>query len=154
MAELERVIGHEIFRQFRAEQISAISAASEVIKFKAGDIIYRRGQQADSVYVVIEGQVALRIPGSEAMGLAIDICDRGDLFGTSVFFDMGQYALNAECVEDSEILRIDFPVLKDIIERNRLAGLAIQTQIAKVYYNRYINTMQKLQAVVMSIPLD
>jgi len=154
MAEPERVVGQEIFKQLRTEQISEISAASEVIKFKAGDTIYRRGQKADSVYVVMEGRVALRMPGNESFRLAIDMCDKGDLFGTSVFFNMDNYILDAQCTENSEVLKIDFWVLKNIMDRDRLTGLAIQTQIAKIYYNRYINTMQKLQAILMSIPLE
>ena len=154
MAEAERVVGQEIFKHLRTEQISEISAASEVVKFKAGDMIYRRGQKAGSVYVVLEGRVALRMPGKESLKLAIDMCDKGDLFGTSVFFNMGTYVLDAQCTEDSQVLKIDFWVLKDIMERDRLTGLAIQTQIAKIYYNRYINTMEKLQAILMSIPLE
>ena len=154
MAEAERVVGQEIFKHLRTEQISEISAASEVVKFKAGDMIYRRGQKAGSVYVVLEGRVALRMPGKESFRLAIDMCDKGDLFGTSVFFNMGTDVLDAQCTEDSQVLKIDFLVLKDIMERDRLTGLAIQTQIAKIYYNRYINTMEKLQAILMSIPLE
>jgi CRP-like cAMP-binding protein len=154
MAEPERVVGQEIFKHLRAEQISEISAASEVVKFKRGDMIYRRGQKAGSVYVVLEGRVALRMPGNENFRLAIDTCDKGDLFGTSVFFNMDNYVLDAQCTEDSEVLKIDFLVLKNIMDRDRLTGLAIQTQIAKIYYNRYINTMEKLQAILMSIPLE
>ena len=35
-----------------------------------------------------------------------------------------------------------------------LMGYAIQTLISRVYFKRYIDTMQKLQAIVHSIPLE
>ena len=33
-------------------------------------------------------------------------------------------------------------------------GYAIQSQISKIYFNRYIETMRKLQAIVLNIPIE
>jgi hypothetical protein len=35
-----------------------------------------------------------------------------------------------------------------------LMGYTIQTQISRIYFNRYIDTMKKLQSIVLSLPLE
>jgi len=40
------------------------------------------------------------------------------------------------------------------MDEDLLMGYTIQTQISRIYFNRYIDTMKKLQSVVMNLPLE
>ncbi len=33
-------------------------------------------------------------------------------------------------------------------------GYTIQTQISRIYFHRYIDTMKKLQSIVLNLPLE
>jgi len=35
-----------------------------------------------------------------------------------------------------------------------MMGYTLQTQISRIYFNRYIQTMKKLQSIVMNLPLE
>ena len=39
------------------------------------------------------------------------------------------------------------------MDKDLMMGYALQMRISKVYFERYIETMQKLQAIVMNIPI-
>jgi hypothetical protein len=40
------------------------------------------------------------------------------------------------------------------MEEDLVMGYALQRRISKVYFNRYLETMKKLQAIVMNLPID
>ena len=40
------------------------------------------------------------------------------------------------------------------MDQDLLMGYTIQTQISRIYFNRYIDTMKKLQSIVMNLPLE
>jgi CRP-like cAMP-binding protein len=150
----ERLIAHEVFSFLRPEQIDAISERAERVAFPAGSIVYERGAKAEYLYTVLDGEITLRLPGKSGFGVVIDQARRGDLFGSCVCFQRGSYTLTAQCAEDSDLLRIESSALKDLMDNDLRMGYALQTRISAVYFGRYIETMRKLQAITMSLPIE
>ncbi|MGC8643884.1 MAG: cyclic nucleotide-binding domain-containing protein [Isosphaeraceae bacterium] len=151
----ERLQRQEIFHLLRPEQVNLLSEASKVAKFKAGEVIYRQGEKADRFYIVLKGQVSLRLPAKTAgLSLLIDELTEGDMFGASVFAALDAYNLNAQCIEESEILVISASALRAIMDEDPRIGYVIQARISEIYFKRYVEAMEKLQAVVMNIPLE
>ena len=131
-----------------------ISDAANVAEFRAGDTVYRMGEPARYFYVVLEGQVSLRLPGRTGVNVQIDELTQGAMFGSCVCFDLVNYSLTALCSTDCRLLRIDAATLKQLMDKDLVMGYAIQTQISRIYFNRYLDTMKKLQAIVMNLPLE
>ena len=44
--------------------------------------------------------------------------------------------------------------LKKLLDEDPVMGYAVQMLISRVYFNRYIETMRKLQSIVMNLPLE
>ena len=152
---LERLKKQEIFQFLRPEQINLLSETSKVTKFKAGEMVHRQGEKADCCYVVLKGQVSLRLPAkTPGVSVLIDELTEGDLFGGCVSTALDAYSLNAQCIEESEILVISVSALRAIMDRDPRMGYIIQSGISKIYFKRYIQTMEKLQAIVMNIPVE
>ena len=145
--------GHDIFQLLRPEQVNALSEAAEEVSFNADSTIYRRGDKAEFLFVVLDGQVSLRMPRAEGVSLLIDEATKGAMFGYGVCLELNTYSLTAKCAEDSRLLRIKAGTLKRLMDEDLVMGYAIQTLISRVYFKRYLETMNKLQAVVQSIPL-
>ena len=151
---IERLKKQEVFKYFRPEQVDAISNAAEVVKFSSGDTVYYRGARSAYFYIVLSGQVALRLPGKEGVSVLIDELGEGAMFGSCVSFAIDAYALNAQCTKETEVLKISAGVLKELMDEDPRMGYAIQSRISEIYFQRYIETMQKLQAIVMHIPIE
>ena len=150
----ERLTAQEVFKFLRPEQVDVISKVSEKVSCGAGTIVYEMGAKADCFYTVLKGEVALRLPGKGGVSIIIDQLTKGAMFGTCVCFDRDSYALTAQCTEDSEILKIDAMVLKKVMDEDLVTGYALQTRISEIYFTRYVETMKKLQAIVMNIPIE
>jgi CRP/FNR family cyclic AMP-dependent transcriptional regulator len=154
MQATQQLESHEVFQLLRPEQVSILSSASEEVAFKAGETIFRRGEPADDFFVVLEGQVALRMLRPAGVSLLIDEVTGGAIFGSCLCFQIDTYTLTAQCTEDSRILKIKASTLKRLMDDDLVMGYAIQTMISRVYFKRYVDTMHKLQAIVQSIPLE
>jgi CRP-like cAMP-binding protein len=150
-AQLE---SHELFRHLRAEQVDTLSAAAEVVACKAGHTVFRRGGKAEDFFVVLKGQVALRLLRPDGVSVVIDEVTPSAIFGSCVCFQLDTYTLTARCSKDSRLLKIKASTLKKLMDEDVIMGYAIQTTISRVYFRRYIETMRKLQAIVQSIPLE
>jgi len=105
-------------------------------------------------YVVLDGQVSLRLPGQSGVSIQIDELTEGAVFGSCICFQLVEYSLNAQCTCDSKLLKIESATLKELMDEDLLMGDTIQTQISRIYFNRYIQTMKKLQSIVMNLPLE
>lgn len=143
-----------VFQFLRPDQVRAVSDVATVVEFHTGDIIYERGSKADHFYVVLDGQVSLRLPGHSGVSIQIDELTAGAVFGSCICFQLVDYSLNAQCTSDSRVLRIESATLKELMDEDLLMGYTIQTQISRIYFNRYIETMKKLQSIVINLPLE
>jgi CRP-like cAMP-binding protein len=152
MRETRDIEAHEVFSFLRPEQVATVSSAAESILCKAGDTVYFKGTKARYLYVLLDGQVELRQPGSSGVSVVIDQLTSGAMFGSCVCMDLDSYSLTAQCVEDSKLLRIEASVLKQLMDNDPRMGYALQTRFSKIYFRRYVDTMQKLQAILLNIP--
>jgi CRP-like cAMP-binding protein len=150
----DRLDKNEVFQFLRPDQVRAISDVAQVVDFKAGETIYERGAQAEHFFVVMSGQVSLRLPSQSGVSIQIDELTEGAVFGSCICFQIVDYSLNAQCTRDSKILKIESATLKELMDEDLLMGYTIQTQISRIYFNRYIQTMKKLQSIVMNLPLE
>ena len=149
---IEKLKKQEMFDYLRPDQIHVLSRYAETVRFKAGETVYHRGAKANFFYILLNGEVSLRLPGREGMSLTIDQLTEGSMFGSCVSFAIDAYMLTAQCTEDSDILRFRAAVLKELMDEELQMGYAIQSEISKMYFKRYIETMNKLQAIVMNLP--
>ncbi len=145
--------GHELFSFLRPDQVKTISDAAETVSLQAGETVYKRGEKATYLYVVLKGQVSLRLPGPEGVSILIDQINGGAMFGSCICLNLDSYSVNAHCTSDCQLLKIDAATLKKLMEDDLRAGYTIQTHMSKTYFRRYIDTMSKLQAIIMNIPL-
>jgi CRP-like cAMP-binding protein len=151
---IERLKGQEIFSFLRPEQVDVLSDTAEVIKLKTGQVVYTKGEKADNFYVVLSGEVALRLPGRAGVRILIDELTDGTMFGSCVCLDLDSYFCTAQCAKDSELLEIRTAALKQLLDDDPKMGYAIQSRISQIYFKRYMETMKKLQAIIMNIPIE
>ena len=150
----DRLDKNEVFQFLRPDQVRAISDVAQVVEYQAGDTIYERGTKADHFFVVLDGQVSLRLPSQSGVSIQIDELTTGAVFGSCICFQLVNYSLNAQCTRNSKLLKIESATLKELMDEDLLMGYTIQTQISRIYFNRYIQTMKKLQSIVMNLPLE
>jgi CRP-like cAMP-binding protein len=150
----ERLESHELFSFLRPDQVNAISEVAKVVRFRAGDTVYSQGERADHIYVVLEGEVLLRLPGKGGVSIPIDQVVAGVMFGACKCFETETYSTTAQCTQDSRIMKFEALVFDRLLEDDMRMGYAMQRRMAGVYFKRYLETMRKLQSIVMNLPVE
>jgi CRP-like cAMP-binding protein len=143
----------ELFRFLPPVQVMQLNQAAEPVSFKSGETVYRRGERATFMYVVISGKIALLAPGDKEANVLVNELGEGKLFGVCVCVGVDSYTVTAKCVEEAWLLRIKTDVLKKLMEDDFEVGYALQKQIAQIYFRRYANSTRQLSAIVSNIPM-
>ena len=154
MPREERLEAQKVFSSLRPDQIDALSDAADVVEYKAGDTVYYQGKVANHIYVVLKGEVSLRLPGKGGISIPIDEATPGVMFGSCECFDIETYSTTAQCTQDSKLMKIEAAALRHLMDEDLLMGYAMQRRISEIYFKRYLDTMKKLQAIVMNLPID
>jgi CRP-like cAMP-binding protein len=144
----------DVFSFLRPDQVNTISNSAERVTYDPGDFVYEKGDKADDFFIVLDGEITLRLPGQGGLSLVIDQLGKGDLFGGPLGQKRRAYALSAQCSRKAQLLKIDVGVMKKLMDRDERMGLDLQRHISTAYFNRYIDTMKKLQAIVTNIPME
>ena len=145
--------GKEMFSLLTSKQIDEISDVAILKNFEPGQIIYDHKEQANNLYILLEGEVSLRLPGrkdisAENFALEIEkISGHGIVFGPNLLFDIKRYITRARATKTAKILVIDAKKFLNIIRKNK-SEFAIMSYLAKEYFKRYINAMKELEEYI------
>jgi CRP-like cAMP-binding protein len=150
---MEKLEKHELFRLLSPKDMGRLSNASGLVKLKEGDTVCSEGIPASHLFILIKGRVELRRATRGGPSFLVDDLIEGSIFGVSALTGTDRYLLNAECVEDSEVLKIEGKVLRQILDENPVVGYATQRRISQIFFKRYVDAMERLETVVRAIPL-
>lgn len=144
----------KLFSFLLPDQVNAISDAAERVAFKPGEMVYSKGDKATDFFIVLEGEITLRLPGGAGVSVVIDQPTRGEVFGGTLGTGRKTYALSAQCTEKAKLLRVKNSALRSLMKKDVRMGYQLQSHISDSYFNRYVDTMKKLQAIVMNLPIE
>ena len=147
---IEKLKSHELFRLLSPKEVETISGASGVMKLTEGEHVYGDGFPATHLFVLLKGRLELQRPTKGGVSLLVDDLAEGSVFGVSSLTGMERHILDAVCVADSEVLKIEAKALRKVLDANPVVGYAIQQRISEIFFKRYIEAMERLRAMVQA----
>jgi CRP/FNR family transcriptional regulator, cyclic AMP receptor protein len=93
----------QVLQDFSAAQLNQLSRNMTVLNVGKGEVIYRPGQQAENLYLVLEGEVGLSLLGSKGRALRLVVLAPGEFFGQSALVPGWRRVSHASTVRDSRI---------------------------------------------------
>jgi len=140
-----------IFSYLRPEEIEFLSKYATTEQYTAGATVYRKGQPAARAYVLLEGEVVLRVPSQGGPDVMVEQAGPGTMIGASVLLG-DSYMVTAQCVTDCKIMAIGKTPLEQMVNGNPRMGLVIEKYLAEHYYQRSVDLMHKLEALIRGLP--
>jgi voltage-gated potassium channel len=113
-----------LFRTLDATAIAEIMRYLSAQSVPAGTLIVRRGEPAQSMYFIAEGEVEIELPG-EPVHLGV-----GQFFGEMAILHKTLRTANVRALEPTKMLILDAYDLKSLIVRNPQIGEAINSVAA------------------------
>jgi CRP/FNR family transcriptional regulator, cyclic AMP receptor protein len=93
----------QFLQGFSAAQLNQLSRNMTVLNVRKGEVIYRPGQVAENLYLVLEGEVGLSLLGSKGRALRLVVLAPGEFFGQSALVPGWRHVSHASALRDSRL---------------------------------------------------
>ena len=134
-----------LFQPLSDDQLKAVIKCGEVKRFESGQEIFKQGEQARTLYVLIDGLVRLRIKAPEELDLMAETVQQpGSVFGMAALSKSHVYNVTSRCIEGTSVFAIPSGALKEIITRDPSVGVEVMAELAQLYSNRLNSTRAAL----------
>jgi CRP-like cAMP-binding protein len=127
----------ELFGNLNESQLNAILSRSSIESFPEGKTIFRQGDEANYLYILIEGMLDLSVKTGEKFDfLTSKVEKEGAAFGIPSLIEPFRYNVTAVCLKPSKVLVINAGRLKMDMEKDPKMGMVIMKKLASIYFNR------------------
>jgi CRP-like cAMP-binding protein len=93
----------EVLRDFSASQLNRLSRTMTVLNVRKGEVVYRPGQVAENLYLVLDGEIGLSLPGSKGNSLRLAVLAQGEFFGVAALIPGWRRVSHASAVRNSRV---------------------------------------------------
>jgi CRP/FNR family transcriptional regulator, cyclic AMP receptor protein len=98
----------ELFEGLDDETLDQILLSATDQMLVRGDVIFEEGSEADALYVVVAGRIAISNKSSDGRESMVALMERGDLFGEMSLFDNLGRSAEARALESSQIIVLPY----------------------------------------------
>ncbi|HOT79292.1 MAG TPA: Crp/Fnr family transcriptional regulator [Microthrixaceae bacterium] len=106
----------ELFSDLGDEVLEQLLDQSRSLDLVRGDVIFAEGSEADALYVVESGRIAIGNKSFDGRESMVALMTHGDLFGEMSLFDKLGRSAEARALEPSEVVEIPYRPLIDLWE--------------------------------------
>jgi len=99
-----------------------------VSKYNGGEILYREGDPQETFFIISKGKVQLKLESEDFILLTLS---KGDFFGEESLNTDQTAFYTVEILEDSDIIRIPYPDLIEMMKKNSEIALKILKKLSE-----------------------
>lgn len=138
--------------EVKQEFVDKIAPLGEEMSFTMGDVIFKEGEKADKVFVVISGHASVfkRAPGEEEV--FVGLAGAGSVFGEMATFLEGERTATVRASSNLKVLVFDTERFLEAVSSIPELALSVMKEMSKRIHNlnrRIVNiTTSKLMYVV------
>lgn len=117
----------ELFNAMPPEVLDALRERAVVERVAKGQAVFDEGDEADRLFVVTEGRIAIASRASDGRETLVAVMEAGGLFGELGLFDGEPRSADARALTDAEVLSVDYASVRAAFEaRPELLWLVVR----------------------------
>jgi CRP/FNR family transcriptional regulator, transcriptional activator FtrB len=113
------------FAQLDGASFEHVAAAGNLAEIEAGDVLFRQGQQPESLHVLLDGRVSLTGTSADASSAVIDILGPSSSFVLANVLTDEPYLMGAQAITGSQLVRIGAETLRQVVASRPAAAMAM-----------------------------
>jgi len=135
-----------IFQNFWLWEAKKVAVMGRLRTFKKDDIMVRKGDVGDEMYLIINGKAGVKESGPN--GKIIKNLDPGEIFGEMAIVEKTVRAADVVALEDVELLGIDAGALERLRKRFPFTAAKLFLNLSRIISRRLRETTEKLTHAV------
>ena len=130
----------ELFQGLSAATLDAIANLSRVHDYEEGEAVYRFGDDAVDVYVLVNGRVRFSLGVGNRPGEGHSVFTPRMVMGwAALVTDQPRRIATAACLEPTRLLEIPGKVLLDLLEANPADGFIVMKRLAAMITRNFMS---------------
>jgi len=121
----------EHLQDLKPEEQAALAERIELLRYKAGEMIFNFGDPGHALYIVRSGEVEIFVKNDQGEKIVLEVAQPGDVFGEVSLLDDGARTAWVGSVTDAEVLRLDREHFEDYVRLYTPAALNLLSVIAR-----------------------
>ncbi|MEX2306235.1 MAG: cyclic nucleotide-binding domain-containing protein [Pirellulales bacterium] len=130
--------------------LAQIANIAQLCDFAPHDVVFREGQNADSVYLVVSGKLSLELSPSTIYRKHLVSVGPGEMLGWSSLVENPRFAATAVVVDPARLVRIDGQRLRAICDDDPRFGYEFMRRTMRALANRLTATWTQLSHLYVS----
>ncbi len=147
MTKLEVLRKSELFRNLDEEQLSQVEKTCTNQVFKTGSILAKQESQANKVYVIEEGTVAIILEVGPLSQRQVQAAGKFEIVGWSALIDPYIYTATVKALETSKVLALDGRELGRLFRTQPEIGYKVGAALASVVAKRLSHAYAQLLGI-------
>jgi len=142
----EMLAEFDLFRDVPKDILNEISGICETARVEKDNFVFREGDTADKLHLIISGSIALRVNlTSRPDFVTVSFINTPrQALGWSGVVTQSHYTASAYCEEDVELVSFPSNKFMEILDRHPEAGYRVMLRITHIISDRLRNSRQAL----------
>ena len=128
----------EMFEGLTVSELAAVGSVTEEVRFQPGEVVIKRGEMGETMYLMISGEVSVHIGDESGNEIEVDRIKAGDYFGEMALFEDVPRSATIRTETESRLLFLHKQEFNEIVREYPQIALTI----CKVLSSR-IRTLHK-----------
>lgn len=138
----------ELFQSLNIHQRALVSPLFVPCDYQAGDVLFSQGEQAEYLYLVARGEVAIQYKPEDGPVLIVARVHCEGIVGWSAVLGSPIYTSSSVCSTDCRLLRVRGADLRSLCEEHPETGHIVLEHLAEMIAIRLRNTHEHVIALL------
>lgn len=146
------MISPELLRRYRCfatvseASLKSVAMIANEQSVPAGTVLFREGDPADTLRILVDGEVKVQYTMGDAELRTVDTLIPGDLVGWSALVEPYKMTSVATACIDTRLIAIEAARLRELCDRDPLLGHRLLEQVARLLADRLEGARVQLAA--------
>ncbi len=134
---------HPFLKDLSTEHLELVVGCAANVRFDAGRLLFREGEEANHFYIIRDGRVAVEIHGAHRGSIRVETIGAGEVLGWSWLIPPYHWHFDARAVESTRAIVLDAKCLRTKCEQDHNLGYELLKRFAHIIEQRL--TAMRLQ---------
>jgi len=133
METLERILSeHPFFKGLEEPYLQLLVGCASNVRFNAGDVVFREGEQANQFYLIRQGKVAVEMFAPSRGPIILQTLGEGEVLGWSWLVAPYRWRFDGRAVELTRAIALDGECLRGKCEEDHDLGYELMKRVSLV----------------------
>jgi CRP-like cAMP-binding protein len=133
METLERILAeHPFFKGLEEPYLQLLVGCASNVRFNAGEVVFREGEQANQFYLIRQGKVAVEMFAPSRGPIILQTLGEGEVLGWSWLVAPYKWRFDGRAVELTRAIALDGECLRGKCEEDHNLGYELMKRVSHV----------------------